>query len=418
MAAASAIIAVIIYFLIFFETTLFSLHAETIQNLSKSEKGSLLWLGKEMKEPKNLEIFFITSRGLLLSVFFVLVDILVGTFSLTATVHAVVDIAILWLFFILFFQLIPMSSAMRKAELSPFTASCGRMLFYVFLPFTLLWKFILKPLTKNGGPKSLESLAFERELASIISSDDSIEELEAVEKQMIKHIVDFSDTSVREIMSPRVDMICVKDDTPPKEVINIIEEIGHSRMPIYHERIDDIVGILYAKDLLIAMGTNVDFSLKSIAREPYFVPEAKPVNDLLTEFRIRKNHMAIVVDEYGGVSGLVTMEDILEEIVGEIQDEYDEEEAPIVQLSDNAFLVTAKTTIDEVNEFTGLNLPEGDDFDSIGGMIFNQLGEVPEDKKKIELPEHKIVLIVEEVSGHRIGKVKIILTDGSEEDEK
>ena len=225
---------------------------------------------------------------------------------------------------------------------------------------------------------------------------------------MIRHIVELGDTMVREIMSPRIDMECIQEDSSIEDVVKFIKEIGHSRVPVYKDRIDNITGILYAKDLLTSLNDKTNFSLKSILRKAYFVPEAKLVADLLAEFRVMKIHMAIVVDEYGGVAGLVTMEDILEEIVGEIQDEYDEEEAPIVRMSEGVYHISARISIDEVNEQLNLELPD-EDYDTIGGLVFHQLGRVPRAKEKFELQDQDILFIVEKVNGHRIEKVKLII---------
>ena len=412
-AGAALIIVLVLYYLTHLETFLFSLSKSKIQDFSESKNRNERWIAKRFEESNAFEIFFVVIRALLFGLFILVINqFLTVTFELNNWIILLTNLLVFWFFAILVFQVLPMYFAMKNNNISAFSKTFGRFLYYFFIPLTFPWKIVLTPLLNRNGSKSLESLAFERELSMLLPGEESTLDLEPVERQMIKHIIEFSDTSVREIMSPRVDTVCIKDDIPISEAIQVIKDVGHSRLPIYNDRIDNIIGILYAKDLLIALNNNKsEIDLKQIARKAYFVPESKAVSDLLTEFRNRKIHMAVVVDEYGGVAGLVTMEDILEEIVGEIQDEYDAEEAPIEKLADDAYLVAGKTTIDEINEFTGLNLPTEEDFDSIGGMVFHKLGEVPESKAKIYLEDQKVLLIVEEIDGHKIEKIKIILKD-------
>ncbi len=419
LTGACILLLLILYFITHFETTLYSLKADRLQQLQFSEDNRERWLAGLMTNRKTVEIFFIISRAFLTVLFVFIFDRLfteIGTFP-DLVLRYVIEGAILWLLLIVVFQLMPMHFAMRRQKLGAFTLVFGRVLYYIFYPLTIIWRFLLRPFIKTNGIKSLESLAFERELASIIPGEDSIDELEAEEKRMIQHIFDIGNTLVREIMSPRIDMVCIKDSASFEDALQIIAEAGHSRLPVYRERIDNIIGILYAKDLLIAYQNKEKISsLLEISRKPYFVPEAKPVSDLLAEFRRRKNHMAIVVDEYGGVAGLITMEDILEEIVGEIQDEYDVEEEPITELSPNVFIIQAKTTIDEINEEIGLEIPEFGDFDSIGGLVFHHTGEVPKIKDRLELDDYGILIIIEEVTGHRIEKIKLIIKEKKDEE--
>jgi len=196
---------------------------------------------------------------------------------------------------------------------------------------------------------------------------------------MIENVLDLSDTSADEIMTPRTDIVAVEVNSDLQTVLETINTAGHTRVPVYKENIDNIIGLVYAKDLLSEIGkTKVDFKLRDKLRNAYFVPETKPLRALLHEFQNQKLHIAIVLDEYGGTAGIVTLEDILEELVGEITDEY-EKQAPehIRKIDQNTIEVEARTYIDDLNDEFELNLPEDEDYDTIGGFVFSHLGCIP-----------------------------------------
>ena len=248
--------------------------------------------------------------------------------------------------------------------------------------------------------ESLERLRLE------LSSPES--GLEADEREMIHGIVELGTTEVREVMVPRVDIIGVEVGSPIGDVIDIIRKSGHSRFPLYEDSFDNIKGILYAKDLLTYNQADGAIDLVKISRKPYFIPENLKLDDLLRDLKRRRLHIAIVVDEYGGTSGLITMEDIIEEIVGEIEDEYDKDSPPIVRQSKNTFLIDGSVTISDLNDETGLDLPE-EEFETVGGLIYNLVGSLPEKGRSILY--HQVTFVVEQVEGQRIVKVKLIATD-------
>ncbi|MCB9218990.1 MAG: HlyC/CorC family transporter [Ignavibacteriales bacterium] len=205
--------------------------------------------------------------------------------------------------------------------------------------------------------------------------------LEEEEHGLIHGLVAFKSVYVREVMTPRVDMISVPIEISLKELINLIKESGHSRIPVYKDDLDNILGILYAKDLLPYLNDELsinEFNLQKIVRECLFVPETKLISILMAEFQAKNMHMSIVVDEYGGTSGLITLEDILEEIVGEIRDEFDDEEDEITEIEENKFIVSGKTDIDEIEDKLKISIEDPDeDFETIGGFILNQAGTIP-----------------------------------------
>jgi len=236
--------------------------------------------------------------------------------------------------------------------------------------------------------------------------------IEAEERAMIRGIIKLVETAVREIMVPRIDIVAVDTDATVDEVMGLIMERGYSRIPLYEGTIDNVVGVLYAKDFLryLVRGAQPP-SLKDIARPPYFIPESKKVDELLAEMRLNRVHMAIVVDEYGGTAGLVTIEDLLEEIVGEIEDEYDRGEVTIERISPDETILDARVSIDDLNELFGLAI-EGEDFDTVGGFVYHLLGRVPVPGD--EVCSNGLRLRVLSVLGRRIKKVRVVREPTSE----
>jgi CBS domain containing-hemolysin-like protein len=228
--------------------------------------------------------------------------------------------------------------------------------------------------------------------------------LEQEERMMIHSIFDMGETLAREIMVPRIDMRALDVQTPLPEAVDALLESGFTRVPVYEETVDNILGLLYAKDLLRVWRKGDQLgSLRELLRPASFVPEAKKIDDLLTEMQSQRVHIAIVVDEYGGVAGLVTLEDIVEEIFGEIRDEYDQaEELPYQELADGGYLFLGRVDLDDINEVLSTNLPTNE-ADSIGGFIYSRMGRVPNSGESIQVGN--LLLTVDQVSGRRISKV-------------
>jgi putative hemolysin len=241
------------------------------------------------------------------------------------------------------------------------------------------------------------------------SLTQTLEEKEAVldqdEKKMIHGIFELGETEVKEIMVPRIDMICVEQGGNLEQIKEIVRKKGHSRIPLYKDNIDNITGIIYIKDLFLEETRGKKFvNLNQLARKAYFIPESKKVDELLRELKKNKIHIAIVLDEYGGTAGLVTLEDVLEEIVGEIQDEYDTEEASIQKLDEKTFRVDARLSIEELNEQLNTDIAQNG-FETVGGFIYDLVGSVPEEGKILKYEDLKIR--VEKVIGQRIKTVKV-----------
>jgi len=223
-------------------------------------------------------------------------------------------------------------------------------------------------------------------------------------REMIRGVQELAETTVKEVMVPRTDTFFVPIDSERGSLLSSVVSSGHSRIPVYRGTIDDVVGVLYAKDLLRSLVDGGEFSMPALLRKPFFVPETKRIDALLREFKRRRVHIAIAVDEYGGVSGIVCLEDIIEEIVGEIQDEYDEEGEDIVVLGDGSWLCDARVNLEDLNASCGLDLP-ADGFESLGGYLFDLFGRIPLRGEAISAGG--LDFLVQEIEGHRIELVRI-----------
>jgi CBS domain containing-hemolysin-like protein len=264
-----------------------------------------------------------------------------------------------------------------------FTWPCWRLLGALMTPLTLLARGIDWMLHQLAGrpTEAPDEDAFEDEIRSIVTEGhrEGLREEEA--REMIESVIELGDVVVSHIMTPRTEMQMVQAEQPWEEIIDYVITVGHTRIPVYDKSRDDIVGILYSKDLLPELAKDQSAERRPLAellRKPLFVPESKAVSDVLQLFQKSRTHIAIVLDEYGGVSGLVTIEDVLEEIVGEIEDEFDqEEEEEIRKIDDDVCEALGRAHIEEINELMGFDLPEDKDFDTIGGFVFNEFGRVP-----------------------------------------
>lgn len=245
----------------------------------------------------------------------------------------------------------------------------------------------------------------EEELLAMAEAAEASDAIEPEERELIGQIIEFGDTVVREVMVPRTDTVAMSDQHTVGEAIGIVIEHGYSRVPVYAEGIDDVVGIVHAKDLMRAeRDQGEDSPAVAVARTPRFVPETKRIALLLREMQAEKFHIAIVVDEYGGTAGVVTLEDLIEELVGEIVDEFDIEEPMIERVAPGTVRVNGRVPIDELSEVLGAPLPNGD-WDTVGGLIFNTLGHVPEEGETLVMDGWE--LLVERVTGRRIARVVV-----------
>lgn len=309
---------------------------------------------------------------------------------------------------LIFGEITPKTFAAQNAEkLALRVAKPIAFLCTVLFPIVRIFVFVANLITRLLGGKTMKEGPFvtEEEIKTMVTVGEEEGVIEEEEKEMIHSIFEFTDTVVKEVMVPRMDMVCVENTAMLKDVLDVIIATGHSRVPVFEETIDNIVGIVYAKDILIEMAKEkMDISLQKLVREPYYVPETKRVSELLKELQKQRMHMAIVLDEYGGTAGLVTIEDLLEEIVGEILDEYDFEEVLVEPVDEQTFRVDARMDLGELEEVLGVNLPDLD-FETVGGMVFKLFGRIPEAGEKVDFDN--LTFIVEKVLRRRIAKVLI-----------
>jgi CBS domain containing-hemolysin-like protein len=274
----------------------------------------------------------------------------------------------------------------------------------VLWPFTRLLIMVANAVTPGKGMREGPFVTEEeiRAMADVASEDSAIEE---EEKELIHSIFEFGDTLVREVMVPRPDMTTVPIDATVRDVLDVILRKGYSRIPVYRGSIDEIEGVVYAKDLLRHMHAGKgDVRLDKIVREAFFVPETKRVSELLREMQRRQIHIAIVLDEYGSTAGLVTIEDLIEELVGEIADEYDLEEPEVVPLEAGSYRVDGRMSVDDLNELLDANLPN-EEWDTVGGLMYGLLGAVPTQGETVS--SGNFIFTAEKVQGRRVAKVLV-----------
>lgn len=231
--------------------------------------------------------------------------------------------------------------------------------------------------------------------------------------KMIEGIHGLAETSVKEVMVPRIDSVFLSVDMNATELVTRISETGHSRFPVYKDTMDNVVGMLYAKDLLQFLTSDAQIEIQGILRKAFFVPESKRLDGLLREMKRRRVHIAVAVDEYGGVSGLVCMEDIIEEIVGDIQDEFDNEREDILEIGEDAYLCDARINIEELQERIHASLPD-EDYDTLGGFVFDLFGKIPVKFEKVQY--QNLDFIIQEMDGHKIRSVKVVVHGQVESD--
>jgi CBS domain containing-hemolysin-like protein len=261
------------------------------------------------------------------------------------------------------------------------------------------------------GKEAGEVSVTEEEIKEWIDVGKEDGTIEQGEQEMLYSVLEFADTTAREIMTPRVDVTLMEDTVSFEEAIRIFNETGFSRIPVYHDHSDNITGILNVKDVFSAMVSHrKDSTIKEVMYDPMFVPETKKIDDLLKELQVHRVQMAIVIDEYSSFVGIATVEDILEEIVGDIMDEYDKEEPDIQNISDGVFAVDAQMWVEDINERMEIDLPVDESYETVGGLIIDRLGHIPlHPGEKVEINDGKITLVVMQMHGRRIVKVKVVI---------
>lgn len=302
--------------------------------------------------------------------------------SFSGTAAPVIAFSFITIMHIVFGELAPKSFAIQRPVNTTLAISAPLHIFYlIFRPFIWLLNgfanFILKifGIHPAGGHEAHHS---SEELQYLLDQGKESGALDTSEHELIKNVFDFNERVVKNIMVPRTKISAIDLETPPAEILDYVIKEGYSRIPVFEDTIDKIVGIIHAKDILPLLANKQDLVLKELIRKPYFIPETKKINDLMSEFQQKRIQIAIVLDEFGGTAGMVTLEDIVEELVGEIQDEYDEEKPIVEQVSEMEFIINAAASIYDVNEFLPHDLPEDGDYDTMAGLAGHIFGKIPE----------------------------------------
>lgn len=308
---------------------------------------------------------------------------------------------------VVFGELIPKSLALRFAEQVALRVArpvqfIASMFRYPVKALTAISNFFLKPF--NDSTSFTESRISEEEFKLMLEEGTRTGVIDKTEHELIESIFEFTDTTAKEVMIPRPDVVALNIDTPREIAIRFVMEEGYSRMPVYRETIDNIVGVVYAKDLLGMMEHKNLIIIQDIMRTPYVVPETVKISRLMRDMQKKKEHMAIVIDEFGGTAGIITMEDIVEEIVGEIHDEYDDEVRDVEMTNDGSYLVNARISIHDFNERFGVELPQTDEYDTMSGFLHKHTGRIPELNEEIRF--ENLLFTVVKKSQRRIRAIR------------
>ncbi len=403
------------------EVALFSFDQKKLKDIKKVNKYLGSALGYLLDNPRNLLVTILIGNTLVnvwasfisVGLAFKFADIYKFDINIVLTIQIVALTVIILIFGEIFPKVVAAKFAFTFSKLVAIPLYwVNILLFPLSKTITELIKIATSKLKIDKSSTAMLGSEF-TDLANLGVEAGTIEE---EEQELIDGIVSFRSVTAREVMTPRVDMAAISTENSFEELIELITESGHSRIPLFEGNLDNIIGIIYAKDLLPFLTDEKlrdSISLVKISRKPMFIPESKIISDLMHEFQSKNMHVGIVVDEYGGTAGLVSLEDILEEIVGDIKDEYDKEETEITKLSENIYEVLGKVPISEINELLEIDLSsENDDYDTIGGFIFTHTGTIPE--IGLTFDYNGINFTVKEVENKRINKILIKILDNSE----
>lgn len=334
-------------------------------------------------------------------------------------ISIVIITIILSYFTLIFGELVPKRIAMKKSEAIAF-GSIGVIHFIsiVTSPFVHFLEFSTNLVSKLFGVTgNEEEVVTEEEIRMMVDVGEEKGTIELNEKEMINNVFEFNDRTASEIMTPRNEIFALDCNLAMSDAISeIAEDYKYSRIPVYKENMDEIIGILYVKDMLLEQKSK-NTKIKNLIKDAYFVPETKNLNELFSEMRKNKKQIAIVIDEYGGTAGLVTMEDILEEIVGDIFDEFDEFENEYEKIDENTYLLDGSMPIYECRKILNIDIPEGD-YETVSGYLIEELGRIPGEKEKPVLEIENVVYKIEKIKNKRILKVKVCITDAKKEEEE
>jgi gliding motility-associated protein GldE len=395
------------------EVAFFSISKDTASELGQSKDVTDKRVYTLLTKPKSLLATILIANN-----FVNIAIVILSTFVLTDVLHNIstpwlkflIEVVLVTGILLLFGEIIPKIYATKNAI--SFARKTSALLYFskiLFKPLAQILvastNFIDKKIKRKGPEISVDELSHALEIANDINESDE-------EHKILKSIISFGDISVKQVMTARVDVVAIEYNTKYSDVLKIIEESGFSRIPVYKGTFDTVVGILYIKDLLPHIDKNNNFKWQKLLRTPYFVPESKKLDDLLKSFQNRKIHIAIVVDEYGGTSGIITLEDVLEEIVGEISDEFDDDEYVYSKLDDNNYVFEAKIPLNDLYRILKLEDEKPfdevkGDADTLGGLVIEIAGKIPQKNERIVY--ENFVFTIESADKRRIKRIKLTI---------
>jgi CBS domain containing-hemolysin-like protein len=391
------------------EVAIISITRAKVRTLLQNEEKRAEHLAALKKKPDHTLITILIGNNIVnVAAASLATSIAIDTFG-DAGVGIATFIVVLLL--LVFGEIGPKIFAVRATEslalrMAPFIHALSRL----FSPF--LWLY-----DRLSGSSQL-TVAFakpgitEEEIKGWIDLGKEEGAIEQDERELLYSVLEFSDTIAREVMTPRPDTVMIEDTHSPEQAVKVFNDTGYSRLPVYHDQIDNIVGILNVKDIFpVVLRQKEGILIKDVMKEPYHVPETKKIDDLLKEMRQRKVHMAVVVDEYGSFSGIVTIEDILEELVGEIQDEHDKEEPQLQQIEEGVYLVGGRMWVEDLNEALNLKLPIDESYETIAGLVTDRLGHIPRKGESVFVEESGVSFVVMQMRKNRIASIKLIIPE-------
>lgn len=394
------------------ETAFFSLTHAQLENFKNSSKPPEKQVYKLMTFSRQLLITIVVANTMVnitIASLAALLTIKISlAFGLNQKLIIILDVLVVTVIILIVGEIVPKVVAVRESEsfsrkaIYPIT-----FLFYLLYPLSYSLAKFTRFLQSRSGLSEKMILMTEEELKTLAEVGEEHGTLQKDEKEMIHSIFEFGQTTVKEVMVPRTDMICVESSITLARLMQLVKKKLHSRIPVYKEKIDNIIGILYVKDLLpyLNKSKREAIDLQKLVRPAYFVPEQKKIDELLREFQEEHIHMALVVDEYGGISGLITLEDIIEEIVGEIQDEYDRELPLYKKIDENSYIIDGRMTLEEIQQSLNITLPTVEGVETISGFILNLLGSLPQEKETVKFQDYQFT--VEKINRNRILKVRL-----------
>ena len=389
------------------EAALTALSKIRLRNMEEEGIKAALKIKKLVNSPQKISNTVLIGRNLANIAASVITALIVLRFVGNDNFIIGISVVILTLALLAFCEIIPKIVVSQKSEQVSILVCTPLTIFaVVFSPIVLILNIITGFFTKILGVNSgnIAQPITELELKTMLNVSHEGGVLEGDERTMINNVFGFRESKAKDVMTPRTDIVAIQYNLTYEEIRSVFIEEGFSRLPVYKENTDDIVGILYFKDFIFSADKSEDFDIEQCMRKPYFTYESKPTKELFSIMRIQRIQVSVVLDEYGGTSGIATLEDLIEEIVGEIEDEFDEYTTEIEVIKEDEYIVEGSMKISDFNEMVGTNL-ESDDYESVGGFVIGILGKIPKEREEIE--SDSIKFIIEEIDKNRIEKLRV-----------